>query len=345
VVLCYSTAEYRALARGIPQPARDRKAVDIGSAYGDATAVLAAALGPAGSVLGIDVSRDFISASSARFPSIRFARVDVLEDPVFAAQLLSGSDVVFIDIGGVRDAEALVRLVPLVINSSSGLKCIVIKSEKLHTMACSALALGGGVGLTPGGGSGDRESKGSLTPLPRGFWGDVCATQYGNIKARSTFKTHVPNAASAPGAAHFNRYPLKYPARLNAHGVEVCRFHNYSKAGCVRGAQGRCALDHDTCHFCGEQGHRAQACEAGRRTASNEANVAGELKPSSEPVRDPNDGTQGQAAAAAAAAAAANANKANANAGWSLGRGAWSIAAVGLLSAVFVARRIVAGGA
>ena len=63
------------------------------------------------------------------------------------------------------------------------------------------------------------------------------------------------------GAPIGARYPLKLPCRYTEDGVEICRFHNYSQAGCIRGAQGRCLLDHSVCHWCGDRGHIALACE------------------------------------------------------------------------------------
>ena len=40
----------------------------------------------------------------------------------------------------------------------------------------------------------------------------------------------------------------------------ICEFHNFDPAGCRKGADGRCELDHTSCHFCGVVGHRALEC-------------------------------------------------------------------------------------
>ena len=56
--------------------------------------------------------------------------------------------------------------------------------------------------------------------------------------------------------------PLELPVRRTADGIEICRFHNYSPAGCIRVSQGRCPLDHHVCHWCGEEGHAPLACDA-----------------------------------------------------------------------------------
>jgi SAM-dependent methyltransferase len=83
VLLTYSTASYRRLARCIPRAGE--LTVDIGSAYGDATALMASAAGE-GNVLGLDVGSKFVAASKAKHPGLRFEQVDALEDPAFLAR-------------------------------------------------------------------------------------------------------------------------------------------------------------------------------------------------------------------------------------------------------------------
>ena len=39
-----------------------------------------------------------------------------------------------------------------------------------------------------------------------------------------------------------NRYPLKLPVRYANDAIEICRFHNYSPAGCIRGKLPCCPL-------------------------------------------------------------------------------------------------------
>ena len=76
VLICYSTAAYRRLARSVPR--RGERTVDVGSAYGDATALMATAAG-AEHVLGLDVGAKFVAASRAKFPALRFEQLDALE--------------------------------------------------------------------------------------------------------------------------------------------------------------------------------------------------------------------------------------------------------------------------
>jgi len=139
-----------------------------------------------------------------------------------------------------------VRLLPWVA-ASLGAALIVVKSKRLCAEADAFLAGQGGSGSWSGSGSG-------VEP-PSSFWGRVRAAEAKEgIVGRSKERR-----GGAPLAA---RYPLKLPLRRSKLGVEICRFHNYSQAGCIRGEQGRCPLEHGVCHWCGEPGHIALQCEA-----------------------------------------------------------------------------------
>ena len=190
---------------------------------------------------------------------------------------------VFVDIGGVRAAEALVRLLPA-LAKSVGPRRIVVKCEALAERANEAAVV-----------SKDATCHAAIAhpappPLPDWFWPNVCAEEVPNVRSRSTFKTSHVTAAAAPGSNRFSRYPLKYPPRWNRDGTEVCRFHNYAADGCLRLARGGCQLDHGTCHWCGEAGHRAVTCAAAA-AAHDAALVDANLRPNAPPTRDPNDGT------------------------------------------------------
>ena len=315
VLVCRSTKAYRRLALCVPRPGE--RTVDIGSAYGDATALMAEAAGK-DAVLGIDVSKHFVNQSSAARPGLRFERLDALEDPALLAREIEGSVNVFVDIGGVRAAEALVRLLPAVAKSASP-SFIVVKCEALHdAMADAEVPFEGLRGATTitrftvpecerssantnevedcdtdgSGGSRWRDAvvvtASSASPV---FWRKTCEREVGNVRARSAFKrAHVARSAR-PASDLFARYPLKYPPRFVRGDVEICRFHNYSADGCIRREKfGMCMFDHEHCHWCGEHGHRAWECEHAV-TAHQSAVVDDGLAPAAPPVRDPNDGT------------------------------------------------------
>ena len=316
VLVCRSTKAYRRLALCVPRPGE--RTVDIGSAYGDATALMAEAAGE-DAVLGIDVSKHFVDQSSAARPGLRFERLDALEDPALLAREIEGSVNVFVDIGGVRAAEALVRLLPAVAKSAAP-SFIVVKCEALHdAMADAEVPFEGLRGATTitrftvperersnGGangvddcdtdcGSSDSRwrdavavTASSASPV---FWRKTCEREVGNVRARSAFKrAHVARSAR-PASDLFARYPLKYPPRFVRGDVEICRFHNYSADGCIRREKfGMCMFDHEHCHWCGEHGHRAWECEHAVK-AHQSAVVDDGLAPAAAPVRDPNDGT------------------------------------------------------
>ena len=315
VLVCRSTKAYRRLASCVP--ISGEKTVDIGSAYGDATALMAQAAGK-GAVLGIDVSKHFVDQSSASRPDLRFERLDALEDPALLAREIEGAVNVFVDIGGVRAAEALVRLLPAVAKSASP-HFIVVKCEALHdAMADAEVPFPGLAGATTVtrfsvperereeppemGTDDDYETDGSdsrwvdavvvtASGSSTSFWRKTCEREVSNVRARSAFKrAHVAKSAR-PASELFARYPLKYPPRFVAGDVEICRFHNYAAEGCIRRVKfGMCMFDHDHCHWCGHHGHRAWECEHAVK-AHQSAVVDEGLVPAAQPVRDPNDGT------------------------------------------------------
>ena len=253
IVVVRSTDEFRQLARLLPaELGKPAFAVDIGSAFGHTTELLADELGES-AVLGVDTGWRFVSASRKRCPSLRFERLDVLEDAPFLAQLVARTRAslppaapgpaaeqlwVWADISGIREIGALVRLLPLC-TERLGAAVVVVKSERLSALAHAHL-----VAADAGGAS---------------FWERACR------------EAAAGGQGGADAASQTARYPLKLPVRYTtiqpcAGGppatVEICRFHNYAAAGCIRRQQNRCPLDHDACHWCGAKGHVARECEA-----------------------------------------------------------------------------------
>ena len=88
----------------------------------------------------------------------------------------------------------------------------------------------------------------------------------------------VEDEASAE-ALFGNAWPNDFEAREG-----VCKFHNYARGGCEAVARGggACALNHDECAYCGEDGHRAYDCE---RLAEHERETRVRLKPSVKDTR------------------------------------------------------------
>ena len=283
VLLAHSTDTFRRLARDAPRTGE--VCVDVGSAHGDATKRMAKAVGEE-NVMGLDVSSEFVRLSGEKYPGITFERLDVLEDTTFFADVLAkkSPDCVFIDIGGVRAAEALVRALPVVAASSPRL--VAVKCEALAERAKKCFS-----GAAP------------VAPLPRTFWPSVCVSEVKAARARSSHKSQSTSGNASPANAAFARYPLRYPKKFfassgDAAEVEICRFHNYAEAGCLRLKQGTCALNHTACHWCGTQGHKASECAEAAAAAAAAAGTSG-LAPAAPPTRDPNDGTFGDGGSSA----------------------------------------------
>ena len=60
--------------------------------------------------------------------------------------------------------------------------------------------------------------------------------------------------------SRFPLFPLKYPRKYLANGVEICRYHNYCT--CPTKENRPCERDHEHCHYCLEPGHTSQQCTA-----------------------------------------------------------------------------------
>jgi hypothetical protein len=115
--------------------------------------------------------------------------------------------------------------------------------------------------------------EGPIVRLPESFWLSVCASEVKSARNRSSHKSQSTSRNASPASLAFARYPLRYPKKVfvskSSSGdgdreVEICRFHNYAEAGCLRLKQGTCSLNHTACHWCGKEGHKASACaEAG----------------------------------------------------------------------------------
>lgn len=141
VALCESTDVFRSLAKHMVRG--NDVVVEIGSSTGMATAILAKAVHDPEQVLGIDTSLSQLEIARERYPHITFARMDVVHEPVLAEQTVAalmaraGSKgdgaahlKVFLDIGGNREFETIVRVIKWV-QTSLNPTLVVVKSETL----------------------------------------------------------------------------------------------------------------------------------------------------------------------------------------------------------------------
>ena len=129
--------------------------LEIGSSWGKCTALLGEALCSPGRVVGIDTSKEAVERCRDQYPHLKFERADALATPRIVIEIVErllavaraslddggGSSakgkaldlVVFVDIGGNREIEALVALLPWCAQSLPLVpRLIVVKSETLY---------------------------------------------------------------------------------------------------------------------------------------------------------------------------------------------------------------------
>jgi hypothetical protein len=137
--------------------------------------------------------------------------------------------VVFVDIGGNREIEALVALIPWLETSlPQQPRLVVVKSQTLCAAAIAA-------------------------PLTVERWTHLKAQSRAAVAQRRAKEGGRLNASPRlPNA-------LKMPLRKTTDGKPICRFFNYSPQRCRKG--GMCPYDHAHCHACGLVGHHALICD------------------------------------------------------------------------------------
>ena len=236
---CASTETYRALAKRVE---RGCIVLEIGCSYGKCTNLLAITLGDHRRIVGIDISTEVIDIASKSYPKISFVQSDVLRDPLTILRLSKELDkefkdheglIVFIDIGGNRDMESVVKLIEFV-NCKLQPITIIVKSEALCVQVVTKV----------------------------GFdWKKLSELSNAAILDRRSSK-------KVDCVVYKRKYhPLKAPMRKNPDGISICRYHNYDKTGCRKfidpSYKGPCPYDHEYCHACLRKGHRALECTYG----------------------------------------------------------------------------------
>lgn len=130
LVVVNTTAQYHALARALP--GTQDACVEIGSAYGDCTSILASRSD--GKAIGIDISSECVQEASIRHPNISFHEIDVLRDKERLVNALSGGhDAVFIDINGNRTSPAVAYLLQTLFSMTTP-RLVVVKNSELHKL-------------------------------------------------------------------------------------------------------------------------------------------------------------------------------------------------------------------
>jgi SAM-dependent methyltransferase len=224
-IVTAETTSYRNLASS--QLTKDDDTVlEIGCSTGEASAIM---IKYCKSWVGLDTSDDMIQRCKSRVGNFdaKAYKVDALGDPLRAVQLvLEGLEgpprKVFIDIGGNRSCEGVLRMVAWVLEFFSPMM-LVIKSRELVTLIQAECPKPEGNCLISNGATWIKEK---LHQLSR----------------------RIPS------------HPLQAPMRFVDHNTPICRYHNYHKDGCSRYRSGLCNLDHVHCHLCLQHGHVALLC-------------------------------------------------------------------------------------
>lgn len=130
VAVVADTVGFRNLARS--QVRGQDVVVEVGSCQGHCTAILHA---QAGSVIGFDVSLEFIAESRGRFPNIRFEFLDIFEEADRLRQMPEAAvcGVAFLDVGGDRRLDQVICAIDALRRRClPRLQLLVVKSETLH---------------------------------------------------------------------------------------------------------------------------------------------------------------------------------------------------------------------
>ena len=278
-IVCPFTDTFRTLAKLVPPSSL---VLEIGCSYGKCTRVLANTLSSPSQVIGIDISKEVLASASLAYPELTFLKADCLRDPMSTSRIhqqlcldhphLSRKNlVVFVDIGGNRELESLVALLPWIERHLCP-NAIVVKSEQLHA---AVLERCGGAfdwamlqdiateavtkRKTTGGGGSDEKRRAEATKRN---------VRNGDQRMARTKAGVAAGVAQCVVPVIKKLHPLKAPLRNTPEGIAICRFHNYDERGCFKFIDPSCTgescpYDHVLCHICLKKGHRALECALG----------------------------------------------------------------------------------
>jgi SAM-dependent methyltransferase len=231
------TASYRNLASSQLSTTIKSVVLEIGCSTGEASVILTKY---SQKWMGFDTSDSMVARCKASLQDdkAKAYKVDALADPCRATKLveeeLGSPNVVFLDIGGNRECEGVLRMIDWVLNTfvaataTQGL-LVVIKSRELHAKL--------------------KEECTTISP-------DDGMVTNGSVWIEQQLQRLNRKIPSHPLQAPMRRRHEGYPQ-------PICRYHNYDKkgGGCKKHNDGgQCELDHDRCHMCLKEGHIALAC-------------------------------------------------------------------------------------
>lgn len=280
VIVTRTTSHYRLLAAS--QLISTDYVLEIGCSNGEASLVIAKYV-EKGRLIGIDVSTEMIQQAQEKFrdlgkANVSFHVVDPFGDPKRALDIAmkhkcqnidqshdDGKDrlVVFIDIGGNRDLESVVKMLHWVETKLNPRLCI-IKSEAMvdqiqqdtSTTASEDTSFKN-ESINVNEQSQESTSKRrKLDQVRIEPCGTIVNGKEWYISLLQKVKKQIALSIHKPRFSH----PKKAPLSLSPldQKTPICRYHNYHQDGCSKGNE--CELDHAHCHYCLEPGHKAKDC-------------------------------------------------------------------------------------
>ncbi|GFH55078.1 hypothetical protein CTEN210_11554 [Chaetoceros tenuissimus] len=275
VIVTRTTSHYRLLAAS--QLISTDYVLEIGCSNGEASLVIANYV-EKGSLIGIDVSTEMIQQAQEKFrdlgkSNVSFHVVDPFGDPKRALEIVTNHKgpnnsndrlVVFIDIGGNRDLESVVKMLHWVETKLNPRLCI-IKSEAMVDQIqqdTSTPVSEDSTSFKHESTNVNHQSQESTSKRRKldQVRIEPCGTIVNGKEWYQGLLQKVKNQIAL--SIHKPRFshPKKAPLSLSPldQKTPICRYHNYHKDGCSKGNE--CDLDHVHCHYCLEPGHKAKDC-------------------------------------------------------------------------------------
>lgn len=233
IIVTSETKPYRNLAAS--QITKKDHVLEIGCSTGESSIILSKY---SASWIGFDNSDRIISQCQAKFHSDDTGRaisncvykVDAMAEPVRARDLVKNfPTAIFIDIGGNRDLDGVLKMISWGLQSFDP-RLIVVKSRELVKKMLNSDSI-------------------DSTQLPSSNGFTVDGTEWFNQLVKK-ISLKVPT------------HPLQAERRcVPSTETPICRYHNYHPEGCKKHKFGECDFDHVFCHFCLEKGHVARLCK------------------------------------------------------------------------------------
>ena len=125
IVITDQTRHYRAAAKALA--GASERAIELGSSYGDCLKVLHARCG--GAARGVDISTTAVADAARRFPCLADSMevMDCIHETERFAALTHGATLAFVDIGGDRHGDTVVRLIAS--DALQDVPVVVVKSQ------------------------------------------------------------------------------------------------------------------------------------------------------------------------------------------------------------------------